>query len=106
MTGVIIVVTIFVTKMSESASGKVCVKVRLLMSDQIEKQKVAPVISNVAIGAAVVGGASTSVIGMVAAGTSATGAISAVGATIGGVTGGVLGSSVGLVTGGVGIGEP
>lgn len=62
---------------------------------------------NTAIGTAVVGGAATSVVGLVAAGTGATGAISAAGASIGGLVGGVAGavtgSSVGLVTGGAGM---
>jgi hypothetical protein len=60
-------------------------------------------IENAAIGVAVVGGSAASAAGVIAAGTSATGAISAVGAVVGGVAGGVLGSSVGLVTGGAGI---
>ena len=58
---------------------------------------------NMTIGSAVVGGSAASVAGVVAAGTSATGAISAAGATIGGIAGGVFGSGVGLVTGGMGM---
>jgi hypothetical protein len=61
------------------------------------------IIENAAIGSAVLGGGTATIIGAVAAGTSATGAISAAGATIGGVAGGVLGSSVGIATGGFGM---
>ena len=60
-------------------------------------------IENAAIGTAIAGGSVATAAGVVAAGTSATGAISAAGAAIGGVAGGVLGSSVGLATGGVGM---
>ena len=58
---------------------------------------------NVAIGASIVGGTTAATVGVIAAGTSATGAISAAGAVVGGVAGGVMGSGVGLVTGGAGI---
>lgn len=58
---------------------------------------------NVAIGTSVVGGTATSVAGIIAAGTSSTAAISAAGATVGGIAGGVFGSGVGLATGGVGM---
>lgn len=58
---------------------------------------------NMAIGASIVGGTTVLKIGVIAASTSATAAISAVGATIGGVAGGFIGSSVGLVSGGVGM---
>lgn len=61
------------------------------------------VAQNVAIGASIVGGTAATTVGVIAAGTSATGAISVAGAAIGGVTGGVIGSSVGLVTGGIGM---
>jgi hypothetical protein len=61
------------------------------------------VAQNVAIGASIVGGTAATTVGVIAAGTSATGAISAAGAAIGGVAGGVFGSGVGLVTGGVGM---
>lgn len=61
------------------------------------------VVKNVAIGASIVGGTAATTVGVIAAGTSATGAISAVGAAIGGVAGGVIGSGVGLATGGVGM---
>ena len=60
-------------------------------------------VEGAAIGTAVVGGSAATVVGVMAAGTSATAAISAGGALIGGVVGGVAGSSIGLVTGGVGI---
>lgn len=61
------------------------------------------VAQNVVIGASIAGGTAATTVGVIAAGTSATGAISAAGAAIGGVAGGVLGSSVGLATGGVGM---
>ena len=61
------------------------------------------VVKNVAIGASIVGGTAATTVGVIAAGTSATGAISAAGAAIGGVAGGVIGSGVGLATGGVGM---
>ncbi len=61
------------------------------------------VAQNVAIGASIVGGTAATTVGVLAAGTSATGAISAAGAAIGGVAGGVLGSGIGLATGGVGM---
>lgn len=61
------------------------------------------VAQNVAIGASIVGGTAATTVGVIAAGTSATGAISAAGAAIGGVAGGVFGSGVGLATGGVGM---
>ena len=61
------------------------------------------VAQNVAIGASIVGGTAATTVGVIAASTSATGAISAAGATIGGVAGGVFGSGVGLATGGVGM---
>jgi len=61
------------------------------------------VAQNVAIGASIVGGTAATTVGVIAAGTSATGAISAAGAAIGGVAGGVIGSGVGLATGGVGM---
>lgn len=60
-------------------------------------------IENAAIGVTVAGGTAATAVGVIAAGTSATGAISAAGAAIGGVAGGVLGSGVGLATGGVGM---
>lgn len=60
-------------------------------------------IENAAIGVSVAGGTAATAVGVIAAGTSATGAISAVGAAVGGVAGGVLGSGVGLATGGIGI---
>lgn len=60
-------------------------------------------IENSVIGAAIVGGSAASAVGIVAAGASATGTISAVGAAVGGITGGVVGTSVGLATGGVGM---
>jgi len=60
-------------------------------------------IENAAIGVSVAGGTAATAVGVIAAGTSATGAISAVGAAIGGVAGGVFGSGVGLATGGVGM---
>ncbi len=60
-------------------------------------------IENAAIGVTVAGGTAATAVGVIAAGTSATGAISAVGAAIGGVAGGVLGSGVGLATGGIGM---
>lgn len=60
-------------------------------------------IENAAIGVTVAGGTAASLVGVITAGTSATGAISAAGAAIGGVAGGVFGSGVGLVTGGVGM---
>jgi hypothetical protein len=60
-------------------------------------------IENAAIGVTVAGGTTATAIGVIAAGTSATGTISAVGAAVGGVAGGVLGSGVGLATGGVGM---
>ena len=60
-------------------------------------------IENSIIGVAIAGGSAASAAGIVAAGASATGIISAVGAAIGGVAGGVFGSGVGLATGGVGI---
>lgn len=61
------------------------------------------VAQNVAIGASIVGGTAATTVGVIAAGTSATVAISAAGAAIGGVAGGVVGSGVGLATGGVGM---
>lgn len=61
------------------------------------------VAQNVAIGASIVGGTTATTVGVIAAGTSATGVISAAGAAIGGVAGGVFGSGVGLATGGVGM---
>jgi len=61
------------------------------------------VAQNVAIGASIVGGTAATTVGVIAAGTSATGAISAAGAAIGGVAGGIVGSGVGLATGGVGM---
>lgn len=61
------------------------------------------VAQNVAIGASIVGGTAATTVGILAAGTSATGTISATGAAIGGVAGGVFGSGVGLATGGVGM---
>ena len=61
------------------------------------------VAQNVAIGTSIVGGTAATTVGVIAAGTSATGAISAAGAAIGGVAGGVLGSGVGLATGGMGM---
>jgi hypothetical protein len=60
-------------------------------------------LENAALGVAISGGAVTSVAGVVAAGSAATGTISAVGAAAGGIAGGVFGSSVGLATGGVGM---
>lgn len=60
-------------------------------------------IQNAAIGVTVAGGTAATAVGVIAAGTSATSAISAAGAAIGGVAGGVLGSGVGLATGGVGM---
>lgn len=60
-------------------------------------------IENSIIGVAIGGGSVASAAGVVAAGASATGTITAVGAAIGGVAGGVLGSGVGLATGGVGM---
>jgi len=61
------------------------------------------VAQNIAIGASIVGGTAATTVGVIAAGTSATGAISAAGAAVGGVAGGVVGSGVGLATGGVGM---
>ncbi len=61
------------------------------------------VAQNVAIGTSIVGGTAAATVGVIAAGTSATGTISAAGAAIGGVAGGVVGSGVGLATGGVGM---
>jgi hypothetical protein len=58
---------------------------------------------NSIIGVAIAGGSAASAAGVVAAGASAIGTISAVGAAIGGVAGGVFGSGVGLATGGVGM---
>jgi hypothetical protein len=62
---------------------------------------------NAAIGTVIGSGAAATVTGVVAAGTSTTAAISAAGATIGGVAGGIVGavtgSSIGLVTGGAGM---
>jgi|GEM_PF-1627155 len=59
---------------------------------------------NAAIGTVISGGAAATAAGVVAAGTSTTAAISAAGATIGGVAGGIVGavtgSSIGLATGG------
>jgi hypothetical protein len=60
-------------------------------------------IENAAIGISVAGGTAATAAGVIAAGTSATGAISAAGAAIGGVAGGVMGSGVGLATGGMGM---
>lgn len=60
-------------------------------------------IENAAIGVTVAGGTAASAVGVIVAGTSATSAISAAGAAIGGVAGGVFGSGVGLATGGVGM---
>ncbi|MBP9737436.1 MAG: hypothetical protein KBD82_17535, partial [Rhodoferax sp.] len=60
------------------------------------------VAKNVVIGASIVGGTASTTVGVIAAGTSATGAISAAGAAIGGLAGGVFGSGVGLAAGGVG----
>lgn len=60
-------------------------------------------VENAVIGVSVAGGTAATAVGVIAAGTSATGAISAAGAAIGGVAGGVLGSSVGLATGGAGM---
>jgi ribosomal protein S27E len=67
-----------------------------------EKPAVKDATTATAIGATIVGSAASAA-GIVAAGTSTTGAISAAGAAIGGVAGGVLGSGVGLATGGVGM---
>lgn len=61
------------------------------------------VVEKVAIGVSIVGGTAATTVGVIAAGTSATGAISAAGAAIGGVAGGVIGSGIGLATGGVGM---
>ncbi len=58
---------------------------------------------NVGIGATVISGAGASAVGVIAAGSSSTAAISAVGAAVGGTAGGVIGSGVGLATGGVGM---
>ena len=58
---------------------------------------------NVLIGVMAVGGTTAATVGAIAAGTSATGAISVTGAAVGGVAGGVMGSSVGLATGGIGM---
>lgn len=60
-------------------------------------------IGNAAIGVTVASGTAATTVGVIAAGTSATGAISAAGAAIGGVAGGVFGSGVGLATGGAGM---
>lgn len=70
---------------------------------KIEGEYIPVVAQNVAIGTSIVGGAAATTVGVIAAGTSATSAISAAGAAIGGVAGGVIGSSVGLATGGVGM---
>lgn len=61
------------------------------------------VAQKVVIGASIVGGTAATTVGVIATGTSATGVISAAGAAIGGLAGGVFGSGVGLATGGVGM---
>lgn len=72
-------------------------------SDKDDKHPPSKKIENSIIGVAIAGGSAASATGIVAAGASATGTISAVGAAIGGVAGGVFGSGVGLATGGVGM---
>jgi hypothetical protein len=72
----------------------------LIKPNQWDAKKTA---QKIVIGASIVGGTTLLRVGVIAAGTSATAAISTVGATIGGVTGGIIGSSVGLVSGGVGM---
>jgi hypothetical protein len=61
------------------------------------------IVQSVAVSASILGGTTATAVGVIAAGTSATGAIGATGAAIGSVVGGVLGSGVGLATGGVGM---
>jgi hypothetical protein len=64
-------------------------------------------VETVAIGTAITGGAAATTAGVIAAGTSTTAAISAAGASVGGIAGGVIGavtgSGVGLATGGMGM---
>ena len=72
-------------------------------TDKDNNQPPSKKIENSIIGVAIAGGSAASAAGVVAAGASATGTISAVGAAIGGVAGGVFGSGVGLATGGVGM---
>ena len=66
--------------------------------DDTVKQKlpVRRIAEKTVIGSAIVGGSVASIIGFVAAGSSATGAISAAGATVGAVAGRVVGSGIGL----------
>ena len=73
--------------------------------DDTAKQKlpVRCIAEKAVIGSAIVGGSAASILGVAAAGSSATAAISAAGAAVGAVAGGVMGSSIGMVTGGVGI---
>ncbi len=71
-------------------------------SDQT-KANIPELTKNAVIGIAVAGGTVASAVGIAAAGTSATAAISAGGAVVGSLAGGVLGSGVGLATGGVGM---
>jgi hypothetical protein len=72
-------------------------------SAEISRKPAPRYVEGAAIGTAVVGGSAATVVGVMAAGTSATAAISAGGAAIGGVVGGVVGSGIGLATGGVGM---
>ncbi|MCL1825079.1 MAG: hypothetical protein FWG26_03920 [Betaproteobacteria bacterium] len=55
------------------------------------------------VGTSVPSGLAATAIGLSAAGSSTTAAISAVGAAVGGTVGGVVGTGVGLATGGMGI---
>ncbi len=67
------------------------------------KANIPELAKNAVIGTVAAGGAVASTVGIVAAGTSATAAISAGGAIVGGLAGGALGSGVGLATGGAGM---
>jgi hypothetical protein len=67
------------------------------------KMKFKSISEKIVIGSAIFGGSAATTVGVVAAGSSATAAISAAGATVGGIAGGVFGSGVGLVSGGIGM---
>ena len=60
-----------------------------------QKLPVRRIAEKTAIGSAIAGGTAASIIRFVAAGSSATGAISAAGVAVGAVTGGVVGSGIG-----------
>jgi hypothetical protein len=60
-------------------------------------------LEDAAVGGTFAAGCGVTVVGVVGAGSAATGTISAVGAVVGGVAGGVVGSGVGIATGGAAV---